>query len=105
MRNRAIDRRYEKVQDELRYKLKNASYLGNRKEGFKSGLRCAMSKLHEVYGKEAGVIGVTKAERYRCVMESLQAKRKKNSGKPMDQGFNEGLEWAMKEIEKVYGGD
>lgn len=105
MQERTIDRRYERIQEDLRFKLENNPYLGNRREGFKSGIRCAMSKLHEVYGDRIIPAKDSKADRYRYVQESLSAKVKKNPRKPMDEGFNEGLKWAMKEIEKVYGGD
>lgn len=105
MQERTIDRRYERIQEDLRFKLENTTYLGNRREGFKSGIRCAMSKLHEVYGDKIIPAKDSQADRYRYVQESLLAKVKKNPRKPVDEGFNDGLKWAMKEIEKVYGGD
>lgn len=53
-------RRYERVMESLRAKLKNPGssnwnqgYTGNRAEGYRDGIRAAMSLIKDVYGSKS----------------------------------------------------
>lgn len=87
---------YERLQERLRVKLDRNPFLGNRREGYQTGVRCAMSKLHSVYHMEEDVS-------VENMLEALQRKLKRTPRKPMEQGFNIGLTAAMEEIKKEFG--
>lgn len=87
---------YERLQERLKEHLHRNPFLGNRREGYQTGVRCVMSKLHSVYHGEENLS-------VKEMLEALQRKLKKNPRKPMEQGFNMGLTVAMEEIKKEVG--
>lgn len=87
---------YERIQERLRVKLDRNPFLGNRREGYQTGVRCAMSKLHSVYHGQENLS-------VKEMLEALQCKQKRTPRKPMEQGFNIGLTAAMEEIKKEFG--
>lgn len=87
---------YERLQARLREQLHRNPFLGNRREGYQTGVRCAMSKLHSVYHGQENLS-------VKEMLEALQRKLKRTPRKPMEQGFNIGLTAAMEEIKKEFG--
>lgn len=46
--------KYELFMEAMRKKIAKPPYSGNKGEAYRAGIRAAMSKVHELYGKNAG---------------------------------------------------